>query len=272
VLVVPLVVVLLLAYVAGVRAARRRDHRWPWWRTALFVVLGLGSIVGSTLPLTGLEHRHLWAVAVSLVLLLSICPVFLALGDPVGLARQAMGPRGNARLERTLQGGVVRVLTFPVVAALVASIVLGVTFFSPLLGAAVRHGWAMDLTDLLMLVVGLLAALPMLGAEILPAWVTDPVKLLFAFLDGIFDAVPGILVMTTSTKLAGGYFVGKASDANWDAHTAGAAMLALTEVVALPMFFIVFFRWALSETRRRPTAEEDDEPLLRTPWWEREQP
>ena len=265
------VVILLLAYLAGVRAASRRDRPWPWWRTALFIVLGLGSVVGSTLPLNGLEHRHLWAVSISLVLLLSISPVFIALGDPVGLARQAMGPRGNARLERTLRGGVVRVLTFPVVAALVASIVLGVTFFSPLLGDAVRHGWVMDLTDILMLAVGLLAALPMLGAEILPAWVTDPVKLLFAFLDGIFDAVPGVLVMTTSTKLAGGYFVGKASDANWDAHTAGAAMLALTEVVALPMFFIVFFRWALSETRRRPALEEDDEPLLSTPWWEQEQ-
>lgn len=269
-LLVLLVVVLLLAYLAGVRAAARRGHRWSWWRTALFVVLGLGSILGATLPLDGLEHRHLWAVSVSLVLLLSISPVFLALGDPVGLARQGLGPTGGAHLERVLQGRLVRVLTFPVVAALVASVVLGVTFFSPLLGAAVRHHWVMDLTDVLMLMVGLLAAMPMLGAELLPAWVTDPVKLLFAFADGIFDAVPGVLVMTTSTKLAGGYFVGKASDTNWDAHVAGSAMLALTEVVALPMFFIIFFRWALSETRRRPA--EDDEPLLSTPWWEQQQP
>ena len=154
--------------------------------------------------------------------------------------------------------------------AVLLGAVLGIIFFSPILGAAVRHGWAMDVTDLVLLVVGLLAALPLLGAEILPEWVTDPVKLLFAFADGVFDAIPGILVMTTSAKLAGGYFAGKASDPNWDAHVAGAAMLALTEVVALPMFFIVFFRWAIDETRRRPSAEDDDEPLLSTPWWEQQ--
>lgn len=263
-----LVVLLLVGYLALARRARRNGATWPWWRTAIFGVLGMGSVLGATLPLSGAEHRHLWAVSVSMVLLLSICPVLIALGDPIGLTRKALGPRGNARLQRFLEGPVVRFLTFPITAAVLASAVLGITFFSPLLGAAVRHPWAMDLTDLMMLVVGLLAALPMLGAEILPAWMSDPVKLLFAFFDGILDAIPGILVMTTHVKLAGGYFAGKAGDANWDAHVAGAAMLALTEVVALPMFFIVFFRWALSETRRRPAPEDDDEPLLSVPWWE----
>lgn len=267
---VVLVVILLVGYLALVRRATRRGASWPWWRTAIFGVLAMGSILGATLPLNGAEHRHLWAVSVSLVLLLSICPVLIALGDPIGLLRRALGERGNHRLERVLQGPVVRFLTFPVTAAVLASAVLGITFFSPLLGAAVRHPWAMDLTDLMMLVVGLLAALPMLGAEILPAWMSDPVKLLFAFFDGILDAIPGILVMTTHAKLAGGYFAGKASDSNWDAHVAGAAMLALTEVVALPMFFIVFFRWALSEVRRRP-EEDDDEPLMSKPWWEEQQ-
>jgi cytochrome c oxidase assembly factor CtaG len=268
--VVPVIVavVLLIAYLTGVRAAGRRGRGWPWWRTACFVVLGLGSIVGSTLPLEHAQRTHLWAVAVSLTLLLSISPVFIALGDPVGLARQALAPTGVRRLDRVLAGRIVQLLSFPLVAALLAAVVLGVTFFSPLLGAAVRHGWVMDLVYLLMLVVGCLAALPMLGAEILPSWVTDPVKLVFAFIDGVFDAVPGILVMTTSTKLAGGYYAGKASDPNWDAHTAGAAMLALTEVVALPMFFLVFIRWAASEVRRPARVEDDDEPLLSKPWWE----
>jgi len=128
----------------------------------------------------------------------------------------------------------------------------------------------MDLVYLLMLVVGCLSALPMLGAEILPDWMTYPMRLLFAFADGLFDAIPGILVMTTSVKLAGGFYAGTASDSNWDAHVAGAAMLALTEVVALPMFFIIFFRWAASEIGRRP-EEDDDEPLLSKPWWEQDQ-
>lgn len=262
--------VLLVAYAAGLRAARRRGQRWPWWRTACFVVLGLGSILGATLPLQPAQQHHLWAVAVSLTLLLSISPVFLALGDPIGLARAALPPHGVRRLERVLHGRIVQALSFPVIAALLATVALAGTFFSPLLGDAVRHGWVMGLVYLLMLVVGCLAALPMLGAEILPEWVSDPAKLIFAFIDGIFDAIPGILVMTTSTKLAGGFYAGTSSDSNWDAHVAGAAMLALTEVVALPMFFLIFFRWAAHETRRRPEEIDDDEPLLRKPWWEQD--
>jgi cytochrome c oxidase assembly factor CtaG len=256
------VLVLLVAYAAGVRAA----GAWPWWRTACFVVLGLGSIVGCTMPLAHLRHEHLWAVAVTLTLLLSISPVCLALGDPVGLLRCALRPAGVRRLDAILASPPVRVLTFPLISTAIATFVLAYVFFSPLLTHAVRSDAAMDGLYLLMLVVGLLTVLPLLGTEILPAWVTDPVRMLFAFVDGIFDAIPGILVMTTSQKLAGGYYAGTAEDVNWDAHVAGATMLALTEVVALPIFFLLFFRWAASESRRPP--EDPDEPLLSKPWWE----
>ena len=162
-----LVALLLVGYLALVRRARRQGNTWPWWRTAVFAVLGLGSVVGATIALDGLEHRHLWAVSVSMVLLLSICPVLIALGDPIGLARQALGPRGNARLQRTLEGPVVRAVTFPITAALLASAVLGIVFFSPILGAAVRHGWAMDATDLVLLVVVLwLVSHPRVGGKL----------------------------------------------------------------------------------------------------------
>lgn len=260
------VLLLLAAYLAGARVAGAKGG-WPWWRTLCFIVLGLGSIVGCTMPLAHLRHEHLWAVAVTLTLLLSVSPVCLALGDPVGLARAALPDAGARRLDRILASVPVRILTFPLVSAAIATFVLAYVFFSPILTHAVRSTTAMDWVYLLMLVVGLLTALPLLGSEILPAWMTDPVRMLFAFVDGIFDAIPGILVMTTSVKLAGGYYAGTHEDANWDAHVAGAAMLALTEVVTLPMLVLLFFRWAASETRRRP-AEDPDEPLLSKPWWE----
>lgn len=258
--------VLLGCYLLGVRAARRRDG-WPWWRTLCFIALGLGSVALCTMsPLAGQNHRHLWAIAAQLTLLISISPVGIALGDPVGLVRAGASERGVRRLDAVLAGPVLRVLTFPVVSAILATATLMVVFLGPLLGAAVRHDAVLDLVYLLVLVVGCLAALPLLGAEILPAWCTEPLKLVFAFVDGLVDAIPGIVVMTTSTKLAGGYFAGTASDRNWDAHVAGSLMLALSEVVALPLFFLLFFRWAASEIRRPP--EDPDEPLFSKPWWE----
>ena len=96
--------------------------------------------------------------------------------------------------------------------------------------------------------------------------------------------------MTTTVRLAGGYFLhkagpaggatyylGSATDANWDVHVAGALMLALTEVVTLPTVFILFFRWAAHETKRDlPRAAATvpgrapvvEEPELMRPWWE----
>ena len=281
-------VVLAAVYLLGVRRARGRGE-WPWWRVACFVVLGLGGIAVCTMSsLAVYDHTHLWALAAQLTLLLALVPVALALGDPVGLARAALGDSGRRRLERVLVGPVVRVLTFPVVAAVLATTFLVVVFFTGILHSALSHAAVMDVLYLAALVVGCLAALPMLGAELLPEWCTEPFRLLFAFVDGLFDAIPGVLVMTTGRRLADGWFAGRPDDPNWDVHTAGALMLALSELVALPLFFIVFFRWAASEGAfdRRPapalphpgsaheTSTADPhpatpaEPELMRPWWE----
>lgn len=282
--------VIAAVYLLGVRRARRRGG-WPWWQVACFMILGLGGIVVCTMSsLAVYNHTHLWALATQLTLLLALVPVALALGDPVRLARTAVGDHGRARLDRILAGPVVRVLTFPVVAAAIATTFMVVVFFTGILRDALTHAAAMDGLYLAALLVGCLAALPMLGAELLPEWCTEPFRLLFAFGDGLFDAIPGVLVMTTGHRLAGGWFAGRADDANWDVHTAGALMLALSELVALPLFFIVFFRWAASEgafDRRaasqpaatgasrepsvaEPRAASAAEPELMRPWWETE--
>ena len=237
--------VLAAVYLLGVRRARGRGG-WPWWRVACFVVLGLGGIAVCTMSsLAVYDHTHLWALAAQLTLLLALVPVALALGDPVGLARAALGDSGRRRLERVLVGPVVRVLTFPVVAAVLATTFLVVVFFTGILHSALSHAAVMDVLYLAALVVGCLAALPMLGAELLPEWCTEPFRLLFAFVDGLFDAIPGVLVMTTGRRLADGWFAGRPDDPNWDVHTAGALMLALGAVIlvtlAVPVLLLGLF-------------------------------
>lgn len=268
------------AYLVGVRAARRRGG-WPWSRTAAFLVGGLGGTVVCTMSsLAVYQHAHLWALAAQLTLLVSLVPVGVALGDPVGLARAGLGNRGGRRLERLVGGVVMRVLTFPVTATLLATTFLCVTFFSGVLGAALRHATVMDGLYLVAVLVGSLASLPLLGVELLPAWCTEPFRLLFAFVDGLVDALPGVLVLTTRTPLAGGWFRGRPGDPDWDVHVAGALMISLSELVALPIFLIVFFRWAVREgafgqrsgpDSQAPTvARRVAEPELLRPWWETE--
>lgn len=212
---------------------------------------------------------------------MALVPVGLALGDPVALARVTLPDRGRAALDRALAGPVVRVLTFPVVAAVLASVFLTAVFFSPVLREALLHASAMNALYLAALLVGCMAALPMLGAEILPEWCTEPFRLLLAFVDGLVDVVPGVLAMTTRQPLAGGWFTDRVGDPNWDVHTAGALMLALSEVVALPIFFIVFFRWAAREGAldgpeatavpgQAAVEGEPTDPDRMRPWWETE--
>ncbi|WP_460819097.1 cytochrome c oxidase assembly protein [Nocardioides korecus] len=281
-------VVALLVYLAGVLAVRRRGGTWSRTRTVLFAVVGLGGVALCTMSsLAAYDHTYLWALLAQLTLLLSLAPVGIALGDPVGLARAALPGRGRARLERVLASLPVRVLTFPVVSAVLAVTVTLVVLFTGVLGDALRDGTVLDLVYLLMLVVGCLAALPVLGAEILPAWCTEPLTLLFSAADGLLDAIPGIAVMSTTTHLAGGYFdrsggtglLAGSTDPNGAVHAAGTLMLALTEVVTLPIVVILFFRWASQETGRdRPRhlvaapvpGPAAPEPALQRPWWETE--
>lgn len=284
-------VTLGLLGVGVVYLAAARRARWAWWRVLYFVVLGLGGVAVCTMSsLAVYNHEHLWALGAQLTLLVTLVPVAIALGDPIGLARAVLPARARDGLDRLLTGPFVRVLTFPVVAALLATVFLVVVFFSPVLRDSLLHTSVMDAVYLAALGIGCLTALPMLGAEILPAWCTEPLRLVFAFADGLVDAVPGVLVMTTHTALAGGWFPGRADNPNWDVHTAGALMLALSEVVALPLFFLVFVRWAASEgafdrgrvtasgraavgaTRASAPAETavDGDPDRQRPWWETE--
>lgn len=282
-------VVLGASYVVLWISARRRGVAWPWWRAALFVVVGLGSVAVCTMSsLAVYAHIVLPALAAQLTLLIAIAPYCLALGDPVGLLRAGLPERGAARLERVLAGRVVRTLTFPAVAGVLSLVVMMVVLFSGLLTAALDSPAVMDGVYLLVLFTGCLFALPLMGEDVLPEWCTGPFRLLFAVVDGIFDAIPGLAVLATSAALAGGYYAHVAApswvgDRMHSQHIAGAVMIAVSEVVALPLVVTLFFAWALGETRRdaasvraeatapvRPEPGAPVEPVLERPWWETE--
>lgn len=280
------VAVLGAGYVVAFLRARRHGADIAWWRLAAFLVLGLGGIVICTMSsLAVYQHTGLWAFATQMTLLMSIVPVFLALGDPVEVVRMAGGERWQAWGDRVLHGKVTRVLTFPLLAAILGSAVQMYLYFGPLIGDALRSRMTMDATYLLVLAVGCLLALPLLGAEILPDWCTEPFRLLFAALDGLFDAIPGIAVMTTGAVLAGGFYRNQFSstEAFMEAqHVAGALVLAFAEIITIPLLLILFLRWASKEIEADaqgrispvgPPAEvvlTEELSQVDRPWWETE--
>lgn len=247
------VVVLGGLYGWGVLRLRNRGEAWPATRTAAFAVLGLGTIVVATMSALAVYDRVLfWPAAVQNVLLDLIAPLGLALGDPLRLALRALPERAAARAQATLTGRLVRLLTFPLVStALVLATELTI-YFTPYFETALADDWLHQLMYLHLLLAGSLFVLPVLTREeALPAWCTHPVRAGLVFVDGIIDAVPGIVVMTHGTLIAGSWYLSHspswASDVQHDQQLGGGAMVGIAELVALPFLLAILVQWARTE-------------------------
>ncbi|MGW1558099.1 cytochrome c oxidase assembly protein [Streptomyces sp. NPDC002144] len=288
-----LLVVALLGglYAWGVLRLRRRGEHWPPARLAAFVLLGLGTLVVATMSaLAVYDHVLFWPAAVQNILLDLIAPLGLALGDPLRLAVSALPGPAAGRLRRAMSGRVVRLLTFPLVStALVLATELTV-YFTPYFETALRVGWLHQLMYLHLLLAGSLFVVPVLTREeTLPAWCTHPVRVALVFLDGIIDAVPGIVVMTHGTLIAGAWYLHHAPawspDVRHDQQLGGGAMISIAELVALPFLLAILVQWARTERAetvaldRRlatelvpaaPAESAEPSPDLVRPWWETE--
>jgi cytochrome c oxidase assembly factor CtaG len=286
------VVALAAGYLSGVRAAGRRGIAWPRARTAWFLGLGLTTIVVATMSSISVYSRVLlWPMALQVTLLLTIVPVGLGLGDPLGLVTASLSASGAGRWRRVLNNRVLRFLTFPAVAPVLAVATQFVVFFTGYIGAAQRHYAVMQLLELQLVVTGCLFVLPLLGVEALPAWCTQPVRMTFAAVDGLLDAIPGIAVMTSGSLVADGYY-GTVTRSwgptrSWDQIIGGGLMLTIAEVVAVPFVAILYRAWIredatqaaavdraldLAALRRHADAAEapsyEAQPAGDRPWWE----
>jgi cytochrome c oxidase assembly factor CtaG len=291
-----LAVVLTGGYAAGILAARRRGTTWPWSRTAVYAVLGVGTLVLATCgALAAYRGTLFWVGAAQATVLSAVTPLGLALGDPLGLARAAWPALGRDVGPGLTRLG--RVAMFPLVSSVIAAGVLVVLFFTPWFASSLTTGWVRELLYVVLLLTGTLVVLPLLSTELLPTWCTHPVRAFLAFVDGLVDAVPGILVMTTPRLLTVG--VGAAGLAHrtwgpapmWDQRLGGGVMLAIAETVGLPLLAAVMVMWMRADaaearlvdveldaqragaggpaaTERRPGPVADGEPGRDRPWWE----
>lgn len=254
---VALVAVLLLgaAYAAGVRRRRRAGQEWPLWRTAAFFVLGLGTLVVATMSSLAVYDRVLfWPAAVQNIALDLFAPLGLALGDPLALA----APGGAA--QRAFASRPVRVLTYPLVSSVLVLASELTIYFTPYFATALGNGLVRQLMHLQLLLTGCLFVLPMLSRqELLPRWCSYPVRAALVFFDGLFDSVPGIVVMSSGTLVAGHWY--RDHPRSWgpglhqDQMLGGGLMLTLAELVGLPFLILVFVEWWRAE--REKTVELD---------------
>ncbi|MFC8428243.1 cytochrome c oxidase assembly protein [Streptomyces sp. NPDC057253] len=288
-----LIAALATLYGWGVLRIHRRGERWSLAHTAAFALLGLGSLTVATMSgLAVYDHVLFWPAAVQNILLDLVAPLGLAVGDPLRLAVEALPEGAAARVRRTMTGRLVRVLTFPLVSTVLVLATELTVYFTPYFATALRVGWLHQLMYLHLLVAGCLFVVPVLTREqTLPAWCTHPVRAALVFLDGIVDAVPGLVVMTHGTLIAGAWYLHHAPswspDVQHDQQIGGGAMLGIAELTALPFLLALLFQWARAERlqtaaldrrldaelapARSPAPGQDSAPERVRPWWETEQ-
>ena len=140
---------MLAAYGVGVRRAGARGAHWPALRTAIFVVLGVGSyaVVDAGLPRRLCPYLR-WAFAAQAALLLLVVPALLAIGRPIALAREALGDSGkSADWTAFLAGRLVRVLSHPIGGPALLLVVL-LLFLTPLPPEVRNHASALAVTQI----------------------------------------------------------------------------------------------------------------------------
>ncbi len=253
-----------VAYGWWLVGAVRRGSRWPWWRTAAFVV-ALALFGVAQFGIVGVFAEQLrWAFVLRLAVLFFAVPTFAAVAAPVSLLRTGGPDRLAQATTAALRSRPVRVLGNAIVSPLVALAVFCV-LLTPL-SAAIRTSpvWAVAITVLVpVLGFGLLAPLSEPGILRSSTFVT--VEFLLAFVELMLDAIPGIVLRITNHVLDGAttVLVGKA----WypsplqDQHLAGDLLWFIAEVADIPVLVSLFVRWQRTDRHEARAVDDltDDE-------------
>lgn len=272
--------VIVVAMAAGYLAAwiRAGEKRTPIWRLVAYLLLGWGTVAYVTLgPVGVFSHLYLWMLALQVAVLTAVSPLGIALGKPIDLACAATGSDAPRRLA---SGKLARIAMFPLVSTVLSAVSVAVVMYTGYGVASLRSDWVFGLLIVHLLIVGTLVVLPLLADDLLPSWAGPGMRALIACLDGLVDALPGILVMTSSSLIASDFPGFKAAtqslkhgmSALTDQRYAGGALLGVAESIGIPMVIAVFVEWlcADADLARRTDAELDRAEASggsTTPWW-----
>jgi putative copper resistance protein D len=252
-----LIAILLLVaaflYGYGVYRLRQRGDSWPPGRTVAFVLGGLGSM--ALVTVSGIEAYDDTLLSVHMVqhmVLSMVGPIFLALGAPVTLALRTLTPGPRKTLLQVLHSGIVKVLTFPLVAfgLFVANPFL--LYFTDLYRQSLEHEWLHELIHVHFVLTGCLFFWPLLGLDPLPNRWPYPARALLMVLSVPFHTVLGLTIMQGSTLLAGDYYPNLHlawADPHADQVLAGGILWAGGEVVSVTMLGILVIQWIKQSER-----------------------
>ncbi len=258
-------------YLAAVVRLHRRGDRWPVARTVVWL-LGVVVLVWATSSGPAVYGRVLFSAHMLGHLTLGmVVPMFLVSGAPVTLALRATSPRHDGTrgarewIVAITESGYLRVLSHPVVAAVLFAGSLVGFYFSGLFPLALGTHVGHELMHAHFLLVGYLFMGVLIGVDPAPNRPAPPLRMLVLLATMGFHAFFGVTLMTATTVLAPEYFsrLGRP----WgdtllaDQQYGGGLAWGLGELPTVIVALILAVQWSRSddrEARRRDRAADRD--------------
>ncbi|MBB4906012.1 cytochrome c oxidase assembly protein [Actinophytocola algeriensis] len=240
-------------YLRAVRVLRGRGDRWPavrtvaWLAGCLVVVVVTSSGVGRFAPGTFSMHM---VVHMALNML---APALLVQGGPITLALRTLSPGPRQWLVSLLHSRAARVLAHPAFATVVFVGSYYALYLTPLFGEAMLFHWAHQLMNLHFLVSGYVFYWLVAGVDRPPRPLVHPAKLGMLFAVMPFHAFFGVILMSTSTVIAGTYYrylsLPWVPDLLADQRLGGGIAWAAGELPVVLVLVALLRQWAAADQR-----------------------
>jgi cytochrome c oxidase assembly factor CtaG len=258
-------VVVTAALAAGYWAARvcaaRRGVSIPAGRFAVFGLMGLGVWLLSGISVVGVYSDTLmWVRALQSLLLLYVVPFGLASGRPLTVLREALGPAGQAGVDRVLESTIARAVTYPLAPSLAILAAPWLLYLTPWYEIVLRCGAADALTRIVLVLIGFVYFYSRLQTDPVPHRYSQGISLLITIFESLADGILGI-VLWWGPLIAVGYYtaIGRTwgPDLRMDQTISAGIVWVLGDVLGLPYLLALMRAWASDE--RRKAAEVDAE-------------
>lgn len=258
-------------YVAGVVRLRRRGDHWPWLRTAVWIA-GWLLFIYATSGAPGIWGRVLFSTHMVMHMIVAMfVPLLLVPGAPVTLALRALKPRQDKTwgprelILQIVHSRANRILTNPVVAALLFFVSLAIFYYSPAFELALTTHTGHLLMMAHFLITGYLFTWVLIGIDPGPRRWHPLVLLTILFVTVSFHAFFGVILTGTGTLLAADFYgnlnLPWLTDPLADQHTAGEIAWGVGEAPTLILALLVARNWVKAdraETRRKDRQADRD--------------
>lgn len=245
-------VLLTAGYLACLIRLRGRGEPWPLARTLAFIGLGIGSLLWVTQGFLGAYAEQLrWAFTLKVALLLCVCPLLMSLGKPFLLAKSSFSHEQIPAPLRSLLTGLAKALRNPLAAPLLALLVFGL-MLTPVAGELRTQPALEAIPTVVLPLLGLFLFAPLTDSIEKVVGSLIILEILFAFIELLADAIPGIILRLSTHVLDGVSAIPHAAQP-WfpnplrDQQIAGDWLWFIAEVSDVPLLILMFMRFQRSD-------------------------